>query len=489
MTSPSMSPQEPETDPQRLIDLLLALDAVQYQLRHLQVHYDGVAAIEFVSPEAREALEGRLSDLYVNIPRLVVSSIAERLNVTGWTGADADAAEQIWYANDLDVQGDLAHSEALLFGRSYAWVWAGTNGPRISIESARQTAVLADPGTREITSAVKRWHTAAGLGVGSTQAVLLQPGQIERWASTMGAEIGGFNLVDVQPNPLGVVPVAQFTNQGRLLNSWGAKGIDEIAYPSRLLLGSGVYSEIADVIPLSSALSKALFDLMCTLEATGRPRRAASGIELIERPRLDRQGNPILDTDGNPIIDTVNPLAEEASRTWISENDAAKFYQLDAGDLKGFTDAVNVIVQQILAVTALSPSYLGVLTSQPPSADALRASESSLTARVEQKQKLFGKAWEKTMQLAIAVETGRDPRSVDAKPVWRPADQSSDSQAADAVVKLFQAGLLGRSASLRRLGYTDEEITAIREDETNDVVAAKQGDPLTKYMQGNNPQL
>jgi hypothetical protein len=48
MTSPSMSPQEPETDPQRLIDLLLALDAVQYQLRHLQVHYDGVAAIEFV---------------------------------------------------------------------------------------------------------------------------------------------------------------------------------------------------------------------------------------------------------------------------------------------------------------------------------------------------------------------------------------------------------------------------------------------------------
>jgi hypothetical protein len=145
MTNPSLPPQEPEIDPQRLVDLLLALDAVQYALRRLQVHYDGVAAIEFLSPEAREALEGRLSEIYVNIPRLVVSSIAERLNVTGWTGADADVAEQIWYANDLDVQGDLAHSEALLFGRSYSWVWGGQDGPCVSIESARQTAVLADP--------------------------------------------------------------------------------------------------------------------------------------------------------------------------------------------------------------------------------------------------------------------------------------------------------------------------------------------------------
>lgn len=491
MTNPSLSRQEPETDPQRLVDILLALDAVQFALRHLQVHFDGVAAIEYLSPEAREALDGRLADIYVNIPRLVVSSISERLNVTGWTGADADLAEQIWYANDLDVQGDLAHSEALLFGRSYSWVWSGQDeSARISIESARQAAVLSDPGTREITSAVKRWHVSAGLGIGSTQAVLLLPDRIEHWASTLGAEIGGFTLVDVQPNPLGQVPVVQFTNQGRMLNSWGYRGIDEVSYPSRLLLGSGVYSEIADVIPLSSALSKALFDLMCCLEATGRPRRFASGIELVERPRLDPcTGDPVLDSDGNPIIDTVNPLAQEASRTWISENEAAKFGQLDAADLKGFTDAVNVIVQQILAVTALSPSYLGVLTNQPPSADALRASESSLIARVEQKQKLFGKAWEQTMQLAIAVETGRDPRTVDAKPVWRPADQSSEAQAADAVVKLYQAGLLPRSTALRRLGYTDQEIEAIRVDTTDDVVAEKKGDPMSAYLNRQNPHL
>ena len=146
--------------------------------------------------------------------------------------------------------------------------------------------MLADPGTREITSAVKRWHTSAGLGVGSTQAVLLLPDRIEHWASTLGAEIGGFTLQRGRPQPAGLwFRLPSSPTRADCSTSWGNRGIDEIAYPSRLLMGSGVYSEIDDVIPLSSALSKALFDLMCCLEATGRPRRYASGIELIERPR------------------------------------------------------------------------------------------------------------------------------------------------------------------------------------------------------------
>jgi len=50
MTNPNLSPQFPEPDPQRLIDALLALDAVQFALRNLQVHFDGVAAIEYPIP-------------------------------------------------------------------------------------------------------------------------------------------------------------------------------------------------------------------------------------------------------------------------------------------------------------------------------------------------------------------------------------------------------------------------------------------------------
>jgi hypothetical protein len=488
MTNPFTSQDDyRETDNDVLVDLLLALDAVQPWLVWLQRHFDGTPPVAFISEQAREGLKG-IEALYVNIPRLVVSSLAERLFVNGFTGVDAALAEQIWYDNDLDVQSDLAHSESLLFGRSYAVPWIGQDGrARISIESGRQVSVLADPGTREIVSGAKRWYTQQGQGLGSTRAVLWLPDRVEEYAANAGAATGGFQLQSVTPNPLGCVPCVQFSNQGRLLTSWGNRGLDEISFPARLLLN--VASEIQDVIPLSSALSKLCWDMMISSEYTGRPRRWASGIELVERPRVDLQGNPVLDSDGNPIIDTVNPLAQEQSRTWVSEAAESKFGQLPAGDLSSFTDAVNVLVQQILAVTALSPGYLGILSAQPPSADALRAQELSLVSKVEQRQRMFGRSWEKTLKLAIAIETGRDPRSVDVRVAWRPADQSSLAQASDAVVKLHQAGLLPQSSALRLLGYTDEQIEAIRKDTTDDVSAQRRGDPMASYLLKNNPQL
>jgi hypothetical protein len=489
MTNPFTSQDDyRETDPDRLTDLLLALDACQPWLVWLQRHYDGNPPIAYLSEAAREGLQG-IDALYVNIPKLVVGSLAERLFVNGFTGADADAAEQIWYDNNLDVDSDLAHSEALLFGRSYTVPWIGQDGrARISVESARQVSVLADPGTRQVVSGAKRWYTQQGQGLGSTRAVLWLPDRIEEYAANAGAAAGGFQLQSVTPNPLGCPPIVQFSNQGRLLTSWGDRGLDEISFPARLLLN--VASEIQDIIGLSSAISKLCWDLMMSSEYTGRPRRWASGIELMERPRVDLAGDPVLDPDtGLQIIDTVNPLAQEQSRTWASENDAAKFGQLPAGDLKSFADAVNVLVQQVLAVTALTPGYLGILSAQPPSADALRAQELSLVSKVEQRQRMFGRSWEKTLALAIAAETGRDPRSVDVRVAWRPADQSSLAQASDATVKLYQAGLLPQSSALRLLGYDDASIAQIREDTTADVVAAKRGDPLSQYMNRSNPQL
>ena len=152
------NPDYRETDNDILVDLLLSLDAVQPWLVYLQRHFDGSPPIAYISEEAREHLAG-VDALYVNVPALVVSSLAERLFVNGFTGADADLAERIWYDNDLDVQSDLAHAECLLFGRSYATAWCGPGGQaQISIESARQVSVAADPGTREIVSAAKRWY-------------------------------------------------------------------------------------------------------------------------------------------------------------------------------------------------------------------------------------------------------------------------------------------------------------------------------------------
>lgn len=481
MTDPFISPPFPPLgelyDPERLTDILLALEAPQHVMAWLQNHFDGVQPLAFLAPEAREALGNRFDRLAVNIPRLAVTSIGERLRVTGFDGPYGDAIWQAWNANDLDLTSSQAHSEALLFGRSYAFVWANPDGSaRVSVESARQCAVLADPGTRQITSAVKRWRTRT-----STEARLYLPDRIESYTASAGATSGGFNLVDIQDNPMGSVPVVQLLNHDRLPITWGPYGIGEVAYPDRLLIGSAAHSELWDIIPLANALNKLIIDMLVTSEFVGRPRRFATGIELYEMPKVDREGNPVLDSAGNPIIETTNPI-KESSRMMVSENDSAKFGQLDGARLDGYADAVNVIVQQIAAVSALPQHYLGCMSNQPPSADALRAAEAALVARCEEKQRAFGKGWEQVARLVVAVQDGADPEDVDVSVNWAPADESSQAQEADSVVKLFQAGLLPASYALRRLGYTDDEITLIRADIEADGNAKSAGDPMARYV-------
>lgn len=475
-TSPPFPPVGEQYDPERLTDILLALDAPQHWMVWLQNHFDGLSRVAFMAPEARVELGDRFDRLVVNIPRLAITSLVERLRVSGFGGADGDRVQQAWATNDLDLLAVNAYSEALLFGRSYAFCWANPDGSaRVTIESARQCAVLADPGTRQITSAVKRWRTRT-----TTEAVLLLPDRIERYSAGAGATCGGFQLIDVQDNPLGCVPVVQLLNHDRLPITWGSHGLDEVAFPDRLLIGSAAHSEIWDLIPLSDALSKVILDMLVTSEFTGRPRRYATGITLYEQPKLDRQGNPVLDADGNPIIETVNPI-KESSRMAVSENPEAKFGQLDGADLRGYAEAVNVLVEQIAAVSALPQHYLGVMANQPPSADALRAAEQALVARCEAKQRSFGKSWERLGRLVVAIETGADPADGDVVTEWCPADEASTAQEADATVKLFQAGLLPASYALRKLGYTDADIEQIRADIQADGTAKASGDPLANY--------
>ncbi|MDZ4235816.1 MAG: phage portal protein, partial [Dietzia sp.] len=187
----------------------------------------------------------------------------------------------------------------------------------------------------------------------------------------------------------------------------------------------------------------------------------ATGIELAEQPVLDELGNPVLDAEGQPVTVEVNPIPE-GSRMAVSESEQTKFGQLQAADLAGYEASVRVLLGQIQAVSTLPSAYLGVMTDQPPSADALRASESSLVARAEARQQTFGRAWEQVAKLMIAVRDGRDPNLIDDIRVhWADAATRSVAQEADAVVKLYQAGLLPAAYALGKLGYSDDEIAKV----------------------------
>ncbi|PND58134.1 hypothetical protein CRM90_09105 [Mycobacterium sp. ENV421] len=427
------------TQTELLTTLLQRLNEPLARYADLDRYYEGRQPLAFLSPEAKTALGNRFGVMASNIPRLAVTALAERLRVTGFTG-DADLWAD-WLRNDLDQTSGVAHREALLLGDSYVIVWADRTGrPQVTVESAKQVAVLTDPGSREVVAAVKRWEDKQAK---TTEAVVYQPDEIRRLrANQQGAVATGFTTIGVIPNPLGVVPVVNLRNADRIVGDWGC-------------------SEIDDLKPLVDALNKSLADMMVTSEFVGRPRRWATGIELTEEPVTDDDGNPVLDDDGQPVMAEVNPIPE-GHRAMISESDAAKFGQLAAADLGGYEASVRVLLGQIMAVSTLPAHYVGVFTDNPASADALRAAEASLTARAEARQATFGRAWEQVGKLMVAVRDGVDPAQVEVRVQWADAATRSVAQEADAVVKLYQAGLLPISAALAKLGYSDDEIAEIR---------------------------
>jgi hypothetical protein len=430
-------------DLELLTELIHTLDSPQYRYSDLERYYTGTQPLSFLSPEAKVALGNRFGRMAVNIPRLAVTSLSERLRITGFTGADVWAD---WLRNDMDQRSSIAMREALLFGWSFVTVWVDAGGrPLVSVESPKQVAAVTDPSSRVVTSAIKRWQTRS-----TTELVIYLPDVIIRMrADTPGAATAGFYVVGSTPNPLGMIPVVPVRNSD-LIGVWN---------PTETGATDRGCSEIEDLKCLCDGLSKTLADLAVAQEFTARPRRWATGIELVRRPLTDDDGNPVLGDDDQPVLETVNPIPE-GNRAMLAENEQAKFGQLDGANLAGFQTAVDIWVQMIMAVSALPAHMIGITSANPPTAASQLAAEASLTARAEQRQQVFGRSWEQVGRLIVAVRDGADPAEVDCQVQWAPADSRSVAAEADSAQKLYAAGILSRTTTLKRLGFTDDEIAA-----------------------------
>ena len=290
-------------------------------------------------------------------------SLVERLRVSGFSGT-ADVFD-LWIYSDLDQYAAVAHRDALLYGQCPILVWVDERGkPRATVESPREVAVLRDPVDHRITSAIKRVRTKI-----TTEVWIYLPDTVSHYrCDSPGAQAAGFYLVESVDNPLNTVPVVTL-------------GSEEDT------------SVITDLVPLQDALNKLLLDALVASEYAGRPRRWASGIELVEKPKLDDDGNPVLDEDDQPVMEAVNPFPDK-NRMMISEAEQAKFGQLDPSDLRGFEAGVRVIISQAMMVSGLPAHYVGLLQDSVTSADALRAAEAALVARAESKQRAYGTGWE-----------------------------------------------------------------------------------------------
>lgn len=429
---------EPEDWLKRLIQ---CHDKELPDLRLMDAYYEGRQPLSYLAPEIQVELNDRMRQLIINWPQLIVDALDERLDVEGFRYAESETAEaglwEMWQANDLDEGSQQAHVDALALRRSYVIVGSGDDEddtiaaggdiPIITAESALEVYTEHDPRTRRVVAAIKRWEEPAAAG-----------GEAEKWATlylpdkrtTFQYVKGQWTAQDVDRHHLGHVQVVPFANRPRLRHVDGT-------------------SELRAVIPVSDAACKIASDMMVSAEYHAMPRRWGTGISK----------DDFADENGQPL----GALSSLAGRVWLTEQKDAKFSQFPEAQLSNFHETINLLARIVAALTGLPPSFLGLATDQPPSADAIRASEARLVKRAERRQRAFGEAWERVMRLAMLVRDGDlDPRARSLETVWRDPSTPTYAQKADAVVKLHAAGLLPEEAAWEDMGYSAVRIARLK---------------------------
>lgn len=414
--------------------MIQALELDQPKIAERDRRYRGIQPLRFHVDE----IEDRdLRDFSVNICRLAVNSVAERMKVKSIhaevNGRDvSDLMASHWDMLGMDQRLQSAIVEALAIGSAYLIVWADKfERPYITVESASQVAVARDPITNEVTGAIKRWfeHDHQGIVV-NEHVVHYGPDQITRMERD---DAGGLKIVDTVDNPLGVVPVVPLINHDRITDQHG-------------------YSVVDDLGPLVDVLSKLLADMVTSSEHLARPKRFATGVTLQESPDgFSVDDEPFDPVDDEPGTDVANPF-DDAYRMWISESPDTKFGQLPGGDLTGYKTAVDVIMQQIMAVAALPAHMVGITTANPASADATRAAEASLSARAENRARALTIAIEYAVILMAAIDQKVTVDQVTAKINWRDFATRSQAQEADAITKLHSLGIVSTDEAREMIG-------------------------------------
>lgn len=419
------------------------LDLIDHLIRKLRHHDTKNAMLE-------QYYEGknRLKDLNISIPpslKLVDSVIGwsgtavdvleERLDLEGYIGGDAYGLNDIFRANDLDLEASLGHKDAFVFGTSFVFVGKGMEGeadPLITIESPKKATAIFDMRSRRITAAIlvnrDEWgEPRSGSLYLPDQTIYFEKANAGRWID-VARDFHGMGRVSVAPlinNPRAGDP------DGRSEITKSIRSLQDSAM--RTMLGAEVAREFYSA-----------------------PQRYVLGAK----------EDTFTDSDGNPL-DRWKIIQGRMLGLPYNDEDGVmpQVGQFSANSPSPFFEQVRQLAQLFAAESAIPTSYLGFQTDNPASADAIRQMESRLVKKAERRQRQFGRTWTEVARLALMVRDGEAPIDImNVRPIWRDASTPTRAAAADEAVKLISAGVFTADSDVvyNRLGLSDSDKQVIK---------------------------
>ena len=126
----------------------------------------------------------------------------------------------------------------------------------------------------------------------------------------------------------------------------------------------------------------------------------------------------------NDFIDAKTGQPASAIKTYFnsmltSKNANAKFGQFTASDLSNFKTVIDLLSEQMSAITGLPMRYFGMNTANPAAEGAIRADELRLVKNVELKNAVDGDAWSQVMAVAHKLATSDDINANLVRCDWR----------------------------------------------------------------------
>jgi hypothetical protein len=411
---------------------------------------------------------GDVSDIAgLNIARKVVQSVLRRLSVQGFDVAGDDTTAEalsawvwdVWKANRMDTRQRRVHRQALVDSESFVIVsYEEDSGVRLTPHQ-RYTDPQADGDgygckahypnddiTQPMEYASKRWtetYYEEGRAKTRQRMTLYYPNAVYKyvWGRSGWTPFieGSFDEDDAgawpiwwtdtgnqSGQPLGV-PVIHFVNpeeRPEAVDAWGPQVASDHALVD--LIGAAALSAFRVLILKGS------------------------------HPTTDGQA---------PASDDSNRLKLQPGVILGIPDPNVGFDSLDPADLSQLMNLINELMVWTAIVTE-TPISEFTATRQLAAEGTLKQQESALIARVEEKQDVFGDAWEDVFTMARRLENvfgaGGLDEELDVETQWRPG-QTRSKEEDIAEIQAKRASGVPWAQLMTEWGYSPDQIAAFEE--------------------------
>ena len=360
-----------------------ALDKKRKPVQRLFDYYDGRQPLQYTAQRLANVFDNRCARFTQNWCAVVVDSVLDRIELTGWDSEDRrqnEELDRLWNDLQIDLESFEVHEACAVAGESFLIAERTAEGEiKVYANDPRNMVMVyedSNPHRKRVAGKIFQDGEI-------TRLILYYDDRIEAYiANSKLPDVGAFTAFRYDEensgsNESGVMPVFHFRNSRRT-----------------------VKSELANVIPLQDAVNKLLSDMMVTAEFSAFPARY-----IVTNAEIEKLKN--------------SPNEVWRIPAGASDEEGTQIGTLPAADLGNYSSQISELASSIAVITRTPKHYFYGSTAQP-SGEALLAMEAPLNKKANKLRQQFNPVWAEVGAYLLYLSGFGDVPISEITPVWSP---------------------------------------------------------------------